>query len=85
MSLDTVQVLLYLRLMNERKGRDPALEKLFQERGMQRRISAGLGITASAVQQWKRIPAERVIDVSRVTGVPPWVLRPDLYALEKIA
>lgn len=36
-------------------------------------------ITPQAVAQWKQVPAERVLDVERVTGVPRHRLRPDLY------
>lgn len=36
-------------------------------------------ITFAAVSQWRQIPHERVPQVARVTGVPRWVLRPDLY------
>lgn len=36
-------------------------------------------ITPQAVSQWKRVPAERVRDVSRITGVPPHELRPDIF------
>jgi DNA-binding transcriptional regulator YdaS (Cro superfamily) len=38
-----------------------------------------LGITHQAIAQWDRVPAERVIEVERATGVPRGVLRPDLY------
>lgn len=43
------------------------------------RISREIGITHGAVSQWRRVPAERVIDVERVTGIPREALRPDLY------
>ena len=43
-------------------------------------LARRLGITRQAVGQWKRIPAERVIDVERATGVPRGELRPDLYS-----
>ncbi len=36
-------------------------------------------ISPQAISQWKRVPAERVLDVERVTGVPRHELRPDLY------
>ena len=36
-------------------------------------------ITPQAVSQWKQVPAERVLDVERATGVPRHKLRPDLY------
>lgn len=40
-------------------------------------------ITPQAVSQWKQVPAERVLDVERVTGVPRHRLRPDLYPEER--
>ena len=44
---------------------------------------SGLGrllhITAQAVSQWSKVPAERVLEVERHTGVPRHELRPDLY------
>lgn len=43
------------------------------------KIAYGLGITRGAVAKWKRIPAERVLDVERITGIPRYELRPDLY------
>lgn len=36
-------------------------------------------ISSQAISQWRRVPAERVLDVERVTGVPRSQLRPDLY------
>lgn len=50
-----------------------------QRRGMRRLIARELGIYPSAVSQWGRVPAERVLDVERVTGIPRYELRPDLY------
>lgn len=49
------------------------------ERGRQLALAAALGIRPSAVSQWTRVPAERVIDVERVTGIPRHDLRPDIY------
>ena len=37
------------------------------------------GISPQAVGQWQRVPAERVIEVERVTGVSRHELRPDIY------
>lgn len=36
-------------------------------------------ITPQAVSQWKRVPAGRVLDVERATGVSRYALRPDIY------
>ena len=36
-------------------------------------------LSPQAVSQWKQVPAERVLDVERATGVSRNRLRPDLY------
>jgi DNA-binding transcriptional regulator YdaS (Cro superfamily) len=43
------------------------------------------GITPQAVSQWKQVPAERVLDVERATGVARHELRPDLYPPQETA
>lgn len=43
------------------------------------RLARELNITRGAVAQWERVPAERVGDVSRVTGIPIGILRPDIF------
>lgn len=45
-------------------------------------VASELGITAGAVSQWDRVPAVRVIEVEKITGIPRHVLRPDIYPLE---
>ena len=42
-------------------------------------LAAPLGITIQAVSQWDEVPPLRVLAVSRISGVPPHELRPDLY------
>lgn len=44
-------------------------------------LSRALGneITPQAVSQWKQVPAERVLEVERATGVGRHKLRPDIY------
>lgn len=37
------------------------------------------GLTSQAVSQWKKIPAERVLDVERLTGISRHDLRPDVF------
>jgi DNA-binding transcriptional regulator YdaS (Cro superfamily) len=37
------------------------------------------GLTSQAVSQWKRAPAERVLDIERLTGVSRHELRPDVF------
>ena len=43
------------------------------------KIGEPFGITAQAVSQWTRVPAERLVKIEEITGVPREVLRPDLY------
>ena len=42
-------------------------------------MSKALGLSRGAVSQWDKVPAERLLDVERVTGVPREKLRPDLF------
>ena len=42
-------------------------------------LARQIGVTRQAVHQWQRIPAERVRDIERITGLPREFLRPDLY------
>lgn len=37
------------------------------------------GVTPQAISQWKQVPAERTLEVERVTGISRHLLRPDLY------
>ena len=53
-----------------------------QERGRRIALATGLGVTAGAVSQWDRVPAGRVLDVERLTGISRHDLRPDLYPPE---
>jgi TorA maturation chaperone TorD len=45
-------------------------------------LARALGISQPAVTNWRRVPAERVLAVESLTGVPRTTLRPDLYPLE---
>lgn len=59
------------------------MEKLLQYlnagRGRRHSLAGSLSISPSAISMWDRVPAERVIDVERLTGVSRHELRPDLY------
>lgn len=58
---------------------DEALERVKSTAGGPSGLAEKLGdITPQAISQWKRVPAERVLDVERVTGISRHDLRPDL-------
>ena len=44
------------------------------------KLSSALGIKHPSLHSWKQVPATRVIDIERITGIPREELRPDLYA-----
>lgn len=44
-----------------------------------------LGVSYQAVQKWRRkVPAERVLAIEAISGVPRSELRPDLYPAELV-
>jgi DNA-binding transcriptional regulator YdaS (Cro superfamily) len=59
----------------------PGLEVIRKNRGIAAKIARDLNISKAAVSLWlkRRIPAERVLDVEKATGIPRHDLRPDLY------
>jgi DNA-binding transcriptional regulator YdaS (Cro superfamily) len=57
---------------------DP-LQAAISRAGSTAKLAAALGIASQAISQWRRVPAGRVLDVERVTGVSRHDLRPDLY------
>ena len=48
-------------------------------RGLLAEVAHSLGLTRAAVVKWPQVPAERVVEVERITGIPREQLRPDLY------
>jgi TorA maturation chaperone TorD len=59
--------------------REGGLEEAIRAAGGVGALARGLGISQPSVSNWQRIPAERVIAVEALTGVPRAALRPDLY------
>jgi DNA-binding transcriptional regulator YdaS (Cro superfamily) len=48
-------------------------------RGLMAEIARVLGLTKGAVWKWRVVPAERVLAIERISGIPRQQLRPDLY------
>jgi DNA-binding transcriptional regulator YdaS (Cro superfamily) len=61
---------------------DQILKDIRQTRGMLTSIADGVNIRLAAVSTWRRVPAERVLDVERITGISRTELRPDIYPKE---
>lgn len=59
------------------------IDKILSDRGMRLAdLARALGLNKSSVTRWAKgkVPAERIGEVSRVVGVPPEIIRPDLFA-----
>lgn len=58
------------------------LKAVIRQRGLRLvALAAAANVHKATVTRWmqQRIPAERVLEVERITGVPRHELRPDLY------
>jgi DNA-binding transcriptional regulator YdaS (Cro superfamily) len=64
---------------------DKLSEWLKAERGRLSRLAGELKITPGAIAQWNEVPAERMGDIARVTGIPMQELRPDIFAKAEAA
>jgi DNA-binding transcriptional regulator YdaS (Cro superfamily) len=49
------------------------------ERGRRGKLAETLHVSPSAISMWSRVPGERLMDVSRATGISPEDLRPDMF------
>jgi len=57
----------------------PELKRVLETVGGPLKLARALGIGASAVTQWTRVPPRHLPRVERITGIPGRELRPDLY------
>ena len=59
--------------------RNDALTEAIERAGGLQALGRMLGISKQAIDQWRRVPAERVLEVERLTGVSRYLLRPDVF------
>jgi DNA-binding transcriptional regulator YdaS (Cro superfamily) len=55
------------------------LERCAEKMGGIAKLAAALGVKHQSFYSWKRVPAERVLELERLTDIPRHELRPDLY------
>lgn len=67
---------------------NPIVRKIHSDPGLRRKIreaceAAGEPLTSQALHYWKKlrqgVPPGRVVIVSRVLGIPPSEIRPDIF------
>ena len=64
---------------------DTALEAAIKAAGNAQKFAELVGVTPQAISQWRRVPALRVLQVEKLTGVSRHELRPDIYPREEVA
>ena len=64
-----------------RKMRSPEIQEAIDGAGGLSALARGVERTPSTVCEWKRVPAELVLRVECLSGIPRTRLRPDLYPL----
>ena len=59
--------------------RDPVMRRVYKERGLASIIAREVGVTPSAVQQWKKVPPEHVMTLAPLLKLRPEEIRPDIF------
>lgn len=58
---------------------ESTLKKAIDGAGGTASLARALNITTQAISQWTRVPADRVIQVEKLSGVSRYKLRPDVF------
>ena len=62
---------------------DNGLKLVIEAVGSRAELARRLGLSRQAMHCWVRVPLNRLKLVSRITGIPAAVLRPDLFDSEQ--
>lgn len=58
---------------------DDLLSIVIDKAGGATKLGRALGISHQAILKWPKVPATRVLEVERLTGVSRHALRPDVF------
>ena len=61
------------------------VKKIIADLGGAQKVAALVGVSFQAVYQWKKVPAEHVLKISKALGVSPKKIRPDVFDPEVAA
>jgi DNA-binding transcriptional regulator YdaS (Cro superfamily) len=56
------------------------IKRVVEKAGGVTPLARHLGIRMESIYSWTQIPAKRVVEVERITGIPREELRPDVFA-----
>ena len=59
--------------------KSPGLRRAIERAGSVAALARALGISRASVNEWARVPTDRVKAVESFTGVPRHELRPDVF------
>ena len=65
--------------MGRHKRIQGALRKALKAAGGRKALAKALGIREQSINNWRRVPRGRILDVERISGVSRVELAPDLY------
>ena len=65
-----------------KRGMTNAMDRAAGTKGSYQKLADAMGLSRQAVYRWRAtgVPADRLIELEALTGVPRTELRPDLYA-----
>jgi DNA-binding transcriptional regulator YdaS (Cro superfamily) len=61
---------------------DPVVAKCAEAVGGIAKLASLIGVRHQSLYSWRKVPAERVLDLERHSGVPRHEIRPDIYPAE---
>jgi hypothetical protein len=68
-----------MKQQSSEQRRDPVLLQVRTIRGTAARIARAVGISRTAVWNWRHVPADHVLDIEKLLGIPRHLIRPDIY------
>lgn len=66
-----------------RPDANPVIRRAIAVVGTHKQFAEALGISAPSLHVWREVPSKRVLDIERITKIPRYELRPDLYPLPR--
>ena len=58
------------------------IDQVIKMAGGPSKLARHLGVSPQAISQWKRVPLNHVFAIEKLTDIPRYELRPDVYPKE---